>query len=135
MKKRMSNMIWRRETFSFLLLEWMSIIPSLVLRLLGLCGMHWKSFMTEPTILNNQKLNPLCNNMSFFAWRMVNPSPCKWDSLILSTNCKTLVRTFQTKIALIKFWDVWQGNGSPKLPLSRNHEISMFLAWSHSLAS
>jgi hypothetical protein len=32
----------------------------------------------EPMKLNNQILIPLCNNMSFFIWKMVKPSlPCK----------------------------------------------------------
>ena len=56
----------------------MSIILSLIVRPIKICGMHWKSFMKESMMLNNKKLIPLCNNMRFFACKMVKPSPpCK----------------------------------------------------------
>ena len=97
--------IWFKGTEHPYFLSWSKWVSlSLIVRPLRVCGMHWKPFMKEHMMLNNKILTLLFNNMSFFAWRKVNPSPpCKWDSLILWTNCKTLVRTFQTKIALIKF--------------------------------
>ena len=74
----------RHIIFSSHLLGLMSIIPSLSVRPLKICGMHRKPFTKGPMKLSNQKLIPLCNNMSSFAWKMVKPSlQCKWDLLIL----------------------------------------------------
>jgi len=46
----------KAHMFSYPLLGLMNIIPSLIVRPLKLCGMHWKPFTKEPMMLNNKKL-------------------------------------------------------------------------------
>jgi hypothetical protein len=71
-KKRSDTM---NIIFSSPLLVLISIILYLLVRPPNICGMHWKHFTKEPMKLNNKKLIPLCNNMSFSVWKLVKPSP------------------------------------------------------------